>query len=50
LTIDVCELAGRVGAVLLFPVAVPIVAILIVASLRREGREQDCPSSSVDTA
>jgi hypothetical protein len=50
LTIDVCELAGRVGAVLLFPVAVPIVAILIVASMRREGREQDCPSSSVDTA
>ena len=42
LTIDICELAGRVGAVLLFPVAVPIVAILIVASLRREGWEQEC--------
>ena len=50
LTIDTCELAGRVGAVLLFPVAVPIVAILIVASLRREGWKQECPVSSVDIA
>ncbi|ALL66184.1 hypothetical protein K788_00014035 [Paraburkholderia caribensis MBA4] len=50
LTIDICELAGRIGAVLLFPVVVPIVSILIVASMRGERWEQESTSSSVDIA
>lgn len=49
LTIDICELVGRVGALLLFPVAVPIVAVLIVASMRREGWEQECTSRGIET-
>ncbi|WP_227244850.1 hypothetical protein [Paraburkholderia caribensis] len=47
LTIDICEIAGRVGAVLLFPVVVPIVSLLIAASMRRERCERESTSSSV---
>jgi hypothetical protein len=48
LTVDVCALLGRIGAILLFPVAVPILPTLIVVSVRRDGRDEKSNSSAIE--